>query len=402
MPGVALVTFCAIRTANIAKIKICAVRQPDIQLPVIDRDTFDADAVFAVRAVLSILAVSAIFTVLSGIALVALSSDDRAKVFDRAVRIGQHQLAQPIDLGSFHAIAVLAVLPVAAPVAFGADHAANVGALSVGKHQYQFPVAIDLGRGHADAVGTVLPILAVGAVLSVLSGIALVTFRTVLAVFSDDSAKVRRAAVGGGDQQFPGRVDLGFGYADAVFPVRTVFAVFTVGAVFTVLPGIAFFALSPDHAADVGALPVGKRQHQFPVAVDLGPGHTDAVRAVCPDDLIQIDAFAVRKGHHQMPIPIDHGGGDAHPVGAILSIGTYGFAEVQAAAVGKDKDQIARCGKRRALDAYRRRGRAGRHRGGKVLFRAGIAAVLGQFIGRLPLQRGKPLLHRAGVAVGFG
>ena len=69
-----------------------------------------------------------------------------------------------------------------------------------------------------------------------MTGIALVAFRTILAVFSYNLTKVHSAAVSISDDQFSGCIDRRFSNAD------TVFAVFTVNTIFAILTGITLAA----------------------------------------------------------------------------------------------------------------------------------------------------------------
>ena len=277
--GITFFTFRTIHTPNGAEIQIRSACQTNVQLTVVDCNTFDTDAIPTV---------SSILTVLSRIAFFTFSPNNCAKVLNRAIRISQNQFAKPIDLGLLNAVSILAMFSGFAFITLGTDHAADVGTLSIREDQYQFTFGVDLGSSHA------YPITAV------LTGVTAFSFR---AVCTHDPAKVHSRSVCIGNDQFTGCVDCRFSNTNAVFAV---FAIRSVLPVFTILTGIALITLGANHTANISALSIGKHQHKFTVSIDLSRSYTDTIRAVRTDNFIQINASPVRKSHHKMPFAVDY------------------------------------------------------------------------------------------------
>ena len=308
----AVLTVTTVRPLDRTKIQLCAACQRDLQLTVcIDEKRLDADTVFAVFAVRAILSILPVF---------AIGTDHNAQIAHHAVRIGDEQFAACIDLGFCNTNSVGTVFTVGtvfavdAVLSIGAvrpDDPSEIRALTVGVGQNQFAVRVDLGVDDPNAVRAILTICAVFAVRAVF------TVRAVFAVGADHNAQICRRVVRIGQLQLPGCIHRRFCDADAILAVDAVFAVGTVFAIGTV------FAVCTDHRAEGGLLTVGIGDDQLAVFVDGQILNADSVPPVDADDLVQIHGLAVGKMQHQTTVRIDIGRRNPN---AVFTVGTV-FAD---------------------------------------------------------------------------
>ena len=433
--GVALVTFLA---PDVAQLQLCTTGESDGQVAGSNVNILDADTVLAVLTGGTGITLFTLFTFLT------LGADYGAEVFDGVVGISKYKLTTIIQLAFQNAKAVLsgsAGITLFAPdtlsalctgVAFvtlvtfftlhtgGTHDRADICPLVVGENQHQLALTVDLGGNHADTVRTGITLVTLFALDALLAlgaggtGIALVALFTLdsgstgitfFAPGTDHLPQIGNLPVGIGQDQVAAPVNGGSGHADTG---GTFFALRTGGA------GITLFTLGADYSAEVCGLSVGIGQHQLAVRIDLRIRNTDPVLSVGAGDLVKIDGLSVRKCQQQLSFFVDFRINDADTggtVGAILAIGTIcavlavcscsadSSAYIQTAAVGEKQNQLSRLIKGCTLNADRISLCVRRKRSGEIALRPCIAALLGNLVCALPIQRSQPVLHSSFITV---